>query len=303
MKKLSFILPVRIDGDDRMRNLLLCIEFLNLHFKFSEIIIVENDSKAKLKNLSKKYNIEYLFIENESRFSKSQTSNLGVLHSSRKFIALYDADVIIDPEAIYRSVAILDKNQKKVIIPHNSVFVNVKGKKKEEILNKLDYVSIPYYKSPKRKNTDPDIELYTHLSGIVLFNREMLIMEGGFNKKMISYGWEDNEVLKRLQKIGYYYYCLKEFNLIHLDHNRGEDSKQNEYYMKNKEEYERIIHKSRKELVNYIDDELVIDSRLTKKQKQTFRHKQQIMNLLTFQFFQFWFMKIYIHVTVNKGLF
>lgn len=260
MLNLSFIIPLRIDSDDRLRNCQTVIRFLSKSFPKSEIILVENGEKDNLKDSVKENSqIKYYHIYNSDRFSKANTINFGLLKAERKYVAIYDVDVLINPEAVVKGLSILDGG-KKVVIPHNLKYVNVKGATKERIIETLDFSFIKRYFFWEKSN-DPELDVFPYKlpSGVVLFDRETLINSGGYNKKMVSYGWEDLEVLKRLKKIGYSQYNLGRYNIIHLDHIRGKDSQQNEYFENNKEEFSRVLSMSKSKLKLYIEKYLKIN--------------------------------------------
>jgi len=259
MKSLTFILPVRIDNADRWNNLLTCLQFLTQSFPDSEIILIEDSSISKCATLSPEYKIRYLFKENAGNFSRSNSVNSGIMMATRKFVVVYDIDILILKSQILKAVKILEKGRKFIILPHNSIFVNVSGKLKDQLVKDLNLKIIPIFSNLLINSNNKDISLYSHLSGVVMFNKKLLIKLGGFNKKMISYGWEDIEILKRAAKLGIFYYSFSSGNIIHLDHARGTDSAHNEYYHTNKDEFLHAVSMNRNKLLEYIRNELVLD--------------------------------------------
>jgi predicted glycosyltransferase involved in capsule biosynthesis len=113
--------------------------------------------------------------------------------------------------------------------------------------------------------------------------REIVALEGGYNKKMISYGWEDTEFFKRLNKLGYYSVMLSDYNLIHLDHRRGPDSRINEMYDRNRQEFEKVISMSRRELRKYVENEIDIAEPEEKYRRNALRKRQSIINIFLAQ--------------------
>ncbi|NJO67979.1 MAG: hypothetical protein HC830_00695, partial [Bacteroidetes bacterium] len=111
-----------------------------------------------------------------------------------------------------------------MILPHNTIFVNVAGETKSQLSESLDINIVPQISSLNTRLSNPDLRAYPIPSGVVIFERKMFLLAGGYNKKMTSYGWEDIEILKRMAKLGYYPYILGTYNIIHLDHERGPDS-------------------------------------------------------------------------------
>ncbi len=255
---ISIIIPIRIDNSPRLNNLNHCLSFLTAHFPEAEIIVVESDSKTKLENVRSTFNtVAFYLLNTKERFSRSETMNYGVNKASMPIIATWDADIIIHPNAIAEAYKLITKQKFKVISPHNTVVLNIKGNLLKEFVKNFDFNLVPYVNRIRSKHDHHEADIKSGLlGGIAMFEKEALLNAGGYNRNMISYGWEDIEVLKRLNKLGYYYYIMGNFNMIHLDHPRGSDSKINKFYEKNKQEFYKVLHMNRKELNDYIRNSL-----------------------------------------------
>lgn len=260
---LSFILPVRIDNNDRLNNLKVCIEYLSGTFKNSELILVEDAANSDCKTLCDNTSINYSFTPNAGIFSRAGVVNKGILLASRKYVVIYDIDVLIRQDQIFRSLKIMEKGFRHIMLPHNSIFVNVKGGLKEKLLGNPDPVIIKRYLITGVGRKNPEIDIYPIPSGAVIFRKDILIKIGGYNKKMKSYGWEDVEVLKRAARLGIYYFSLHNGNIVHIDHERGSDSKPNDYYMLNRKEFKLVISMKPDELIRYIQSDLFLDKERT----------------------------------------
>lgn len=271
--EISIILPVRIDSDERKRNLGNCLRFINLNFPHSEIMVIENDKLTRLIDLQTEYkNVIFNFLFEDEPFNKTKSINFGILNANFPVVAIWDLDVIINPKAILEGLFLMKYKRWNVVLPHNAIFVNVKGETKEKLLKDFDVALIPFCKQGKYNFKNKDLTSLAIPSGIVLINRKILLMEGGYNKKMISYAWDDIEILKRLNKLGYYYLIMGRYNIIHLDHPRGKDSVNNEFTAINKTEFKRIIKMSRSKLEEYIRNELTIDNSIKSEEIQKIRN-------------------------------
>ena len=278
---LSFAIPVKIDSKYLLQNLSTVLRFLTTQFKDAEILVIEQDIESNLEKISIKYpDIKFFFMKQEGYFSKSKAINLGILNSTRKYFCMYDADVLISPEAINKSINILNKKNWRIVVPFNRIFIDVQGKLRENIINNPgNYYHLLKIKRVKDIPESTDITSRILHGGIVLADKEILEMEGGFNKKMISYGWEDTEFFKRFEKLGYQTKHINSNNIIHLGHERDSDSRPNEMYDKNKCEYLLINSMDRKKLKNYVDKELSIVYGYTEK-RQNIRKNQHRRNIL-----------------------
>jgi len=256
MHSVTILMPVRIDNQDRIDNFQTCLRYLTTHFPHSEILVVEDDAESQCDAICRKYNVTYHHRKNSGRFSRSMVINTGLLLASNDYFVVYDIDVLIDASLISRAVKIIERSSLHIVLPHNSIFINVKGTLKARVSETLDIGIVPpvYSLFPPRKRAK--MEAYCILSGVVIFRTSTLKEIGGYSKKMISYGWEDIEVLKRAAKLGFYYFSLPTGNVIHLDHARGKDSTQGEFYELNKREFLKISSMNVNELVSYINHDL-----------------------------------------------
>jgi len=253
---LSIIIPLRIDNEIRLTNLNHCLTFISKNFKTAEILVIENDKVTMLSGLYKDYpHVKFYYIYNSGRFSKSRAINIGLTKASMPVVIIWDVDVVINPEAINKAYSLMNKRNIKVIIPHNTIFVNIKGNLLNDFVKNFKFSLLPKFKWARSKVTNPnELDIYSIPSGVVMFDKNILIKSGGFNSNMISYGWEDIEVLKRLNKLGYYYYIMGKYNVIHFHHPRGIDSKTNILTDFNKKEFFKILKMNRKKLIEYIQD-------------------------------------------------
>lgn len=247
-EEISFIIPIKIDSNDRLENINFTCKYLKKSYINSQIILVECDINSNLNIFANKLKIDYFFLKKE-RFSKSLAVNLGLINSNKNFICIWDADMIASPDAIIQGLNILKKNQINLIVPHNQIFVNIKNNLRERFL--LDCQSlITELHSISKYNyriSNENMDIYTCHGGFILTRKDTLKSIGGFNFLMTSYGWEDSEILLRYKKLGLNYCFIKEFSTIHLHHYRGEDSKINEFYNLNFLEYKNV------ESMNYLN--------------------------------------------------
>jgi len=285
MHNVTFLLPLRIDNQDRIDNFQTCLRYLTKRFPQSEILVVEDDAESKCEDLCKTYGVTYHHKKNDGRFSRSMVINTGLLLASRDYFVVYDIDVLIDASLISRAVKTLQESSLHIVLPHNSIFINVKGSLKAQVSESLNIGFVPpvYSLFPPLKRSE--MEAYCILSGVVVFRTSTLREIGGYSKKMISYGWEDIEVLKRAAKLGFYYFSLPTGNVIHLDHARGKDSTQGEYYELNKREFLKISVMNKSDLVSYINQDLKFDGFLDLSMKRLI--SLQNFNRLRFVYLRF----------------
>jgi GT2 family glycosyltransferase len=300
MSLVSFIIPVRVDSEDRIQNLEAVLEYITRYFGESEIIVVEDDIETRLGNQLIKYpNIKYFHVKNEGRFSKSRTVNTGLLKATGEFVVIHDSDVLVDPAAIHKCLKIMDRGIKHIMVPYNSVVINVAGKSKEEVIGHLDLSKIKFVRTGLKSPRNSDHSYAIHEAGICIIRRSLLLNFGGFNKKMVSYGYEDVEIYARLRILGFYHFMTPGYNLIHLDHQRGVDSRINELFLENRKEYDKVKKMSYGALHQYATSDLRI-TEINRSEISQQLKKQRFLNVILLQPL-FYFIRLLVsYLTHNR---
>lgn len=186
-----------------------------------------------------------------------------------------------------------------VVIPHNRIFLDVSGTFKAEISSALD---LDRFGKVRRFSDAPvrdDVAPRDCNGGIFLAEKSVLQLAGGLNKKMISYGWEDTEFIRRLDKLGYYTFMLPAFNLVHLDHRRGTDSQINEMFDINRAEFEKINAMNRFQLQAYVETDLDIAPEQEWTRRSALHRRLAIANVLGFRRAAHVINKIWVNFQIN----
>lgn len=217
LKDVSFLIPIKIDSPDRLRNLYASTSFLNKSFN-TNIIVMEVDQTQRIDPKDLPEGITYVFKPTESsRLFRTRINNEMIKMCSSKFIALYDADVIIPKRQINRAVQLLRKGDIKIISPYEGVFLNVDELLREIFIKLQDdeFLLANQYKTgmPTRRS----------FGGCILLNRACYIDSGMENENLTSWGPDDIERVKRMQILGHKTVRLKG-SLFHFDHERKVDS-------------------------------------------------------------------------------
>lgn len=300
MRELTFIIPIRVDTEDRVDNGLTVLRFIQMHFPQSEVLLMEQDSKIRTERIVEAFPaVQRNFELNPGRFSKSLAVNTGIALSTRELICMCDTDILLHPDALRRAVQIISKNSGCVVIPHNRIFMDVSGALKTEIAKTLDMEKFGRVRSFSNAPVRAGLELRDCNGGIFLAKKEVLILSGGLNKKMISYGWEDTEFIRRLDKLGYYTFMLPEYNLVHLDHRRGPDSQINEMFDINRAEFKKIDAMNRHQLQLYVETDLDIAQEQDRKRRPALRRQQALINFLTLQWLAHVINKVWVNIQIN----
>lgn len=300
MNDLSFIIPIRVDTEDRVDNCLTVLRFLQLHFPSSEVLLMEQDSEPRTAKIVQSFPaIRWNFEVNPGRFSKSRAVNDGVALSTRSLVCMCDTDILLHPDAIRQAAKMLRKGLGRVVIPHNRIFMDVSGALRAEISASLDMETYGKTRRFSDAPARPDNATRDCNGGIFLAEKKVLLLSGGLNKKMISYGWEDTEFIRRLDKLGQYTFMLPQYNLVHLDHRRGSDSRINEMFDINRAEFEKINAMNRAQLERYVETDLDIASETDRLQRAANRRRQFFLNIVTLQPVAHLINKVRVNLQIN----
>ena len=120
---LTFLIPVKIESEDRVRNLTTVLTYILNKFD-AKILVQEHDKVQRfndlvLPNIPKSDNIEYTFDpQTNNYFHKTKILNDLLLKSDTEVVCNYDTDVLL-PEKTYTEAYQLIKTKKyDVVYPY-----------------------------------------------------------------------------------------------------------------------------------------------------------------------------------------
>jgi len=250
LKDVTFIIPVRIESNDRYSNADIVLNYLCRNFT-TNIIIMEHDTDPKipaiLSNVQKgNTEIKYHFIKNggnEPIFHRTKFLNEMLNMVTTPVVVNYDVDILLDPKT-YVKCRDLILNGKDLVYPYflgNSQYqINYNGRGK--ISKNYDLSSLEYndYKMTRSE--------FGHCQ---FFNTESYIKGGMENEGFISYAPEDQERGYRFKKMGYNVMWSDDF-VYHIEHTRGINSSGHNPMMENNNKlFQFIKDMSLEDLVRY----------------------------------------------------
>lgn len=238
---ISFLIALRIDSEDRIKNLDISTSYLKYHFPDCEIILSEMDEESKIKD--RYNNCTHIFTESKDFFSKTKSYNLAAKTSKRTILCLYDADVILKKTVIEKCAELLDKKEVDILYPYNGNFFDV-PKEYHNTINmekSLDCVDLSkcVLMSPRS------------YGGAVFLDRNCFFESGGTNE-YINIGYEDDEIYYRYKKLGYKIGRLNTV-LHHLHHERTITAFENNPHVEyNKQQFYRVLNMNKQELLEEV---------------------------------------------------
>lgn len=260
--ELSIIFSIKVDSKDRIENLEYLLEYYDCFFSKFEIIIVEQDTSSKLKELLKnRRNIIHFFLPTSNCHYKTRNLNLGTNLATRQVIMMSDIDIICPPQAIKKALQLINQGG-SFIAPYNGIVVEIK----KEFLAKINSItelitSLEYF--PKDFNLNLEKFNYNNMQpmyggtqydntgGCLLYTKKDFYAVGGWNTNFISYGFEDMEFVYRIKKLGYTLKRIEDNNIYHIEHKRSTDSFYNNFYRSNEQEWLNVNAMSAAQLLEY----------------------------------------------------
>jgi hypothetical protein len=256
LSKATFIIPLKIDSDDRVRNIITVVCFLLKTFE-TNIILKEVDSNHLFKDYALPQivdflgddvkNLNYIFEKSDnSVFHRMKIINEMISQSNTEVIVNYDCDVLLKPQTYCNSYhMILDKSY-DLVYPYGFGNFQKQIFADDEIVT--EFLNNNFDFSILEKNHQPYHAEYGHVQ---FFNRESYICAGMENENFVSWSPEDKERFFRFTILGYNVGRIDDY-VYHLEHTRGQNSDYtNPHLQKNMQLWEYLQRLEKRQLINY----------------------------------------------------
>jgi hypothetical protein len=247
LKNCTFIIPIRIDSDDRVNNFNIVMNHLCSNLQ-TNIIIMESDSKRRVPSLltgiGKGYcNIIYMFDYcSDTAFHRTRLLNEMLYTVKTDVVVNYDIDILLKPMDYLLAYNYVVYERCDLIYPYRkdngAMLVNMNtGIKKLEDIKESDGTVV---------NAD---------SGHCQFFNTKSYRNGGMeNEYFVSWSPEDQERKYRFLTLGYKVNWLQN-QIYHLEHYRGVNSSpENPHIFKAAELFKEIMKMSKNQLREYYNN-------------------------------------------------
>jgi len=256
-KDATFIIPIRIESDDRLRNVITTLCFLASNFD-TKIIVHEVDNESIFKRDALPQIKEYLeddisflnhiFEPSDSlSFHRQRVLNDMLMMTDTSVVINYDCDILLPIESYVTAYNLLLSKESEVVYPYGD------GDYQKQIFADDELVSDFLNNNFDFKILEKKSKTYMSKYGFVqFFNRQVYIDGGMENENFVAYAPEDVERFYRFTTLGYNVSRVESL-VYHLEHKRTENSWFNNPYMKsNNDEWEKIKKMKFEELKRYI---------------------------------------------------
>lgn len=226
LKEATFIIPIRIESSDRLRNIITVLAFLLENFN-TNIIVKEVDSESIFRSkalpilrniLDIEININHIFEKsNDISFHRQKILNEMIIESKTNIIINYDCDVILPIKSYLDSYNLILNDSYDVIYPYG------RGEYQKQVFSNDEIVS-RFLENNDYSILDENSKVYLSDFGWVQFFNKSVYIEGGMeNENFIAYAPEDKERFYRFTSLGYRVGRMNNF-IYHLEHSRGQNS-------------------------------------------------------------------------------
>ena len=253
----TFIIPIRIESEDRLRNVITSVAFLLNNFN-TNIIVKEVDKTSvfkqralpQLESFFGDVKVKHIFEESDQPlFHRQRVLNEMIVEADTEIVVNYDCDVILPLESYVTAYMGIKEKVYDVVYPYGDGMyqrqVNAEDKIVSSFLDSNDYAVL-----------DAVSNEHTSDFGWAQFFRRSVYIEGGMeNENFRAYAPEDKERYFRFTTLGYKVGRINNV-VYHLEHARGENSWfSNPHMESNLQEWEMISGMDKKQLMDYYSNQ------------------------------------------------
>ena len=263
LKNCTFIIPIRIESEDRMRNVVTVLAYLLKNFD-TKVIVKEVDVESVFVDqvLSQIEdflgdsinNLTHVFEKSDDPvFYRMKILNEMIDMADTNVIANYDCDVLFKKETYVESV-------KMIMDGFDLVYPYGFGNYQKQVFIDDDGVSEFINEDFDFEVLDKKSRMYDAQYGHVQFvNRKSYILAGMENENFRGSSPEDKERFYRFDKMGYSVGRIDDI-VYHLEHSRGVNSwpnsvQGNPYMKQNFDEWEKIQKMTGHQLRSYYSNQ------------------------------------------------
>ena len=282
----TFIIPLRIDTDDRLRNIVLTTSFLLRNFECT-VTVLESDEEKKfeqwalplIQHYTDTTDLNYVFEHNEDEhFHRTRLLNDMVMMSDTDIVVNYDSDIILPISSYTQAVKMLREDGFDVVYPYKfgekgerKVVLKTRIEDEDDLENfsKQDGVK-DFIKEFKPEVFDSHHFYAENVNGLgwaeygmVHLFKTSVYKEGYLeNEGFMAYAPEDVERHFRWKTLGYNIGRVDN-HAYHLEHKRTPNSWFNNPFMQhNNQLWEKLKDMDRDGLIEYYENQPYVKERL-----------------------------------------
>lgn len=211
----DFIIPVRIDTVDRIENLRATVEYLANRFHTNIYVLEASKYNNHIVENVLPKDVSYSFHEDwDPIFHRTKYLNVLAKKGIAKYVAIWDADIIISEQQIFDAVERLRNNTADVAFPYDGHFYDTTGIIRTVFLESHDFsvLSENIDKMPLPYGSDMG-------GGAIIIRRDRYNEAGGEDEAFYGWGPEDWNRIEKWKTLDYRIDKV-DGPLFHLSHPR-----------------------------------------------------------------------------------
>lgn len=215
----TFLIPVRIDSDERKLNLNAVIKLLSKDF-YAQIIVLEAGNKQIVQKSELKCDFSYDYIYDvDTVFYKTKYINRLLRMADTKYAIVWDVDVVALPNMVNKAVQRVRNKEAFLTFPYDGRVYTVSNILSDNFRQTLKYETLT-------DNSSLMNLMYGYYSrgGAYVVEREEFLKIGGENENFYGWGPEDLERVVRMEILDLKVNFEQGGVLFHLWHPRNENS-------------------------------------------------------------------------------
>lgn len=257
LKDTTFIIPLRIESVDRMRNVITSLCYLLSNFD-TNIIVKEGDVKSIFRedvlpqvkeflDVDEIPNLTHVFEDTSaSEFHRTRYLNEMTHMATTKVVVNYDCDIILSISSYIEAQEMIINGSSDVVYPYGFGNYAKMVKVDDDIVTEFltEGFDIDLLERNSRVNN-------ARFGFCQFFDRQVYIDGGGENEEFIAYAPEDEERAFRFSELGYQVDRINS-SVYHMEHVRTPNSWYNNPHMqKNFALWERLQAMNKEQLIEY----------------------------------------------------
>ena len=256
LSRATFIIPIRIESDDRLRNVITSVCFLLSNFN-TNVIIKEVDKTSvfhekalpQIKDFCGDISdLTHVFEQSDlPSFHRQKVLNDMIMMSTTQVVVNYDCDVILPIASYMQAYDRIVTGTSDVVYPYGNGNFQLQVFGDDQVVtnflvNEFDFSAF--------KDV---LKVYDAKYGFVQFFNRNVYIEGGLeNENFVAYAPEDVERHYRYTTLGYGVSRINDV-IYHLEHSRSPNSWfSNPFMHSNNVEWEKIQRMDKETLKEYI---------------------------------------------------
>lgn len=267
MNNLTFLMPCRIESNDRLRNVITSISYLLYNFPESKIIIYESDKQSvysqhvvpHIKNIFKEEisNLRHIFNYDEnSFFHKTKVLNNLLLEANTDIVYNYDVDIVFPISSYHKSYDMITNQNYDAVYTYGVGTYQLHVNHSDDLLQK--FIQSNFNLQVLGNNC----RLGTSVMGWgQMIKKQSEIDSYLWNENFISWGPEDCEFLYRIQIMGLKVGRINDYG-YHFEHSRTFNSHYNNpKWQDNFDLWNSIRTWDKERLMNYYEQQKYVKKR------------------------------------------